>query len=214
MPLTRYESAERKQLKKNTTEGQKKFSPSYELPDFSISKVGNIFFINKSSESVLTLHNKFGFGRYLDEYLILSPYEVFFLSLLKGDIGLPYTTQELWRTFCEFCGPSIFPAHYAVYHHYRCNFWIVRDGTLFGSDFVLYCDHQELVHSSYMVSIVDEWSQIHELSRTLSRIAWSVNKTVILVRVSIPDDANIESHECIQSFQIEAISLKRIKFNS
>ena len=65
-----------------------------------------------------------------------------------------------------------------------------------------------------MVSIVDEWSQIHELSRTLSRIAWSVNKTVILVRVSIPDDANIESHECIQSFQIEAISLKRIKFNS
>lgn len=200
-------------ISKNAKQGNTcKFLPFSEVPEVKVSFNFSFFYIPKTDQSSIILFEQFGFGRFLGPYLVLTPYETYFLFLLKDDIGFN-DKQQLWELCCSLCGKNVFPIKYAVYHYYRCMLWVVRDGSLFGSDFVMYCDHQELVHSSYIVSIVDDWEDIHGVARELSRVAWNVKKTVVLVRVKRDSDLNLNNPDCLSKMEIEAVNLKRMKYN-
>lgn len=186
----------------------RRFLPSAAIPSVAIEFNGAFFSVPKGDPASEILFGTFGFGRFLGPLLVLSPYEAYFLTLaVGGDRG------RVWAQCCAMCGAGAFPVRYAVYHHYRCLLWVVRDGSLFGADFVLYSDHPDLVHSSYAVAVVDSWDGAEEEARALSRVAWNVKKAVVLVKVARNEDLDMSNPECIGKMEIEAVSLKRVKYN-
>ena len=50
-----------------------------------------------------------------------------------------------------------FPYQYAVYHHFRAKGYVVKDGTKFGCDFLLYKEGPPFYHAQYSVRIM--WPQ-------------------------------------------------------
>ena len=47
-----------------------------------------------------------------------------------------------------------FPYQYAVYHHFRAKGYVVKDGTKFGCDFLLYKEGPPFYHAQYSVRIM------------------------------------------------------------
>ena len=93
--------------------------------------------------------------------LILDPCEAFFLSFSLGcllikdskfPIELPIAT--LWEKFN--IDQRGFDVKYAVYHHFRRKNFVVKDGTKFGADFLLYKEGPPFYHASYSVRIVQQ----------------------------------------------------------
>lgn len=188
------------------------FSPDEELPSIVIDYLNNLFIVKETQIGRDKLFKSFGFGRYTGNYLILSPYEVFFLSLCGANLQFPCSQQDLWNICCNLCGKSIFPTHFAVYQYFRCRFFVVRDGCTFGCDFVLYEDHPDVVHSTFTVSILDNWDEMNRQIVLSTRVGWSVKKSSILVHVSIPDDVDLSDSKCISLLKIEALQVKRVNF--
>lgn len=73
-----------------------------------------------------------------EDVLRLSLEEAFFLNFALGSLVIKkdsvfLTVDEVWSLFTKTF--ENFAAHYAVYHHFRCEGWIVKSGMKFGSDF-------------------------------------------------------------------------------
>ena len=62
--------------------------------------------------------------------------------------------DALWRKFNQ-SNPN-FCEEYAVYHHFRSKGWVVKDGTKFGVEFLLYQEGPAFFHAQYSVKIVSE----------------------------------------------------------
>ena len=193
-----------------------KFMPKDPLPKLCIKKLSSFFTISNDDESHKILFNKFGFGRIQSNIFILSPYETMFLYQLQKDPKMiiiePQTDSfNLWNYCCSLCGPSIFPIHYAIYHYFRCRYWVVRDGSIYGFLFVLYSDHPNLVHSKYTVQLVNNWNNVWEIAPSVTRINWGIKKTSILVRVIVPLEVDYQNPDCISNFTIESMCIQRLE---
>lgn len=185
-----------------------KFEPVRDLPDFEIERYGPLFIVPDTCEHQELIFKTFCFGKFANNLLVLTPYEVFFINLLQGRENL----SELWQICSRMCKPGFFATRYAVYHHYRCKLWVVRDGSTFGGDFVLYKDHPDQVHSNYIVVVLDKWDDRDKRTIVASRVACSVKKQTLFVRIVIPDGCDLNNYECVQSFTLEDIVMKRVKF--
>ena len=199
---------------KSSREKQGRFLPDEEFPLIEIQFQDNLFIVPSSFEFRDLLYKTFCFGRYCGEELILSPYEVFFIKEVCNSISnLPFSVDELWNICCSFSRPEVFAKQYFVYRYYRTNMWVVRDGSVFGSQFVLYLDHPDLVHSSFLVNIIDDWSSIQKECLMESRIAWSLVKKCIICVIQITKkDIDYSSPKCLESMRLEAMDVKRLKF--
>jgi tRNA splicing endonuclease len=188
------------------------FTPQATLPSIEITEYGSLFIIPETCESRDSLFNKFVFGQKINNLLVLSPYEIFFLVMIQAEIHPQLDVQELWTRFSTLFAPGVFARNYAVYHYYRCALWVVRDGTVFGAHFMLYPDHPDIVHSQYAVVILDDWENRDQESVLASRIGWSVKKETIFVRVVIPEDADLTTPACLQTLEVEDLVIQRVKF--
>ena len=186
-----------------------KFNPGQELPPFKTEKHGALFCVTEHEPSDI-LFRTFCFGKFSAGLLVLSPYEVFFINCIDPRSGT--NLSNLWLECSRLCAPGVFATRYAVYHFYRCNLWVVRDGSTFGGDFVLYSDHPDVVHSKFIVIVLDTWDNKDQDLIMASRVGWSVKKEVIFVRVFVPDNADLSSPECLQQLVIEDVAIKRVKF--
>ena len=81
-----------------------------------------------------------------DRILPLSNYMLYFF--------FPNMLDALWRKFNQ--SNSNFCEEYAVYHHFRSKGWVVKDGTKFGVEFLLYQEGPAFFHAQYSVKIVSE----------------------------------------------------------
>jgi hypothetical protein len=63
----------------------------------------------------------------------------------------PLTLQQLWALFCGRI-PN-FPARYGVYKRFRDGGWVVREGSIFGADFVLYAKGPGWDHAPHCITV-------------------------------------------------------------
>ena len=122
-----------------------------------------------------------------DDVLILSHFDTFFLAYGLGCLRVTkdnafMSIDDLWSDFCakdpNFCHL------YAAYHHFRAKNWIVRDGTKFGNDFLLYKDGPPFYHASYSVRVqigasAMTWTEL----AALNRVTESAAKELIIVEI-------------------------------
>lgn len=186
-----------------------KFSPQKDLPEVKLEKYGAAFCV-RDTEVADVLFRAFGFGRMAKSVLVLSPYEVFFINCVEPRDGVDL--GSLWVECSRLCAPGVFATRYAVYHFYRCNFWVVRDGATFGGDFVLYSDHPDVVHSKYIVVVLDDWENVDQEVIVASRAGWAVKKEVVFVRVVVPEGVDVSTPDCLPEMSIEDVSIRRVKF--
>ncbi|KAK4986353.1 tRNA splicing endonuclease subunit sen2, partial [Elasticomyces elasticus] len=158
------------------------------------------------------------------EHLQLSPEEAFFLSYGLGVLRVTTTTTSiatttqslsttslftLFRTPPPFSPPHAhddpFPLSYAVYHHFRSLGWVVRPGTKFSCDYLLYNRGPVFSHAEFAVVIVPSythayWSSTCELRawkrererrpwhwlHCVNRVQSQVKKSLVLAYVEVP----------------------------
>jgi len=157
------------------------------------------------------------------EHFQLTMEEAFFLSYSLGALTVidptsksPIPNEKLLQLFRQsssfppLSNPSISPddsfmLNYVVYHHYRSLGWVVRGGSKFSCDFMLYNRGPVFTHAEFAVLILpsytDEywsrdaflqnyvkgkekrtWAWLHCINRVITQ----VKKTLILVYVDIP----------------------------
>ncbi len=143
--------------------------------------------------------------------VVLSPCESYFLSYALGclvvtaESGEELSLDDLWSTFCRNDRTNRFPYVYRAYHHFRAKGWVVKDGTQFGSDFLLYKHGPPFYHASYCV-LAETPSRVNPSSWRdlvgLNRVAESTGKELLIARVTRPatkktDDADCDGNEAI-----------------
>lgn len=187
------------------------FIPSKEIPTIEVKFSHGYFYTPESIEQRI-LSEHFGFGRWSGDKFILSPYEVYFLADVCESIIINMSKEELWSKCVSLFKSNLFQIHYFVYKFYRCNLWIIKDGSVFGSDFVLYSDHPSKVHSSFCINILPNWENVKNDIAITTRICWTVKKSEILCVVNCSKVTNILSSECIDEMSLQPICVKRAKF--
>ena len=176
--------------------------------------MASIFIISNDCEGKNIIFKNFGFGRKQNNIFILSPYEAMFIRQIQKDPDMINIEglndiNALWQYCCSLFAPTLFPIQYAIYHYFRCRYWVVRDGSIYGFLFVLYSDHPDQVHSAYTVQLVNDWNEVWEIAPSVTRINWGVKKTSLLV--VIPDECDLNDPNCISNFEIESMCLKRLE---
>jgi tRNA-splicing endonuclease subunit Sen2 len=188
------------------------------------------------------------------EHLQLSHEEAFFLvyglGILKiysddSDIVLPPPSLlSLFRRHSYFPPRSLsvlaepddpFMLSYAVYHHYRSLGWVVRAGTKFSVDYLLYNRGPAFSHAEFAVVVLPSYSHIYwsetEESRKavqaktgktwwwlhcVNRVQSQVKKNLMLCYVDIPPP--LEEHEksvqddigkLFARYKVRDVSIKR-----
>jgi tRNA-intron lyase len=188
------------------------FRPGEPFPVVKLSMDGVLFTVDNSLEGARNLFDNFGFGRVIRNALVLSPCEAVFISMINRESVEDFDVQSVWKLCSQLYPEGRFARIYSVYHYYRCGLWIVRDGSVYGADFVLYPDHPDLAHSKYLVKIFDNWENIDREGVLASRVGWGVKKATLFVKVSVPEGADFSDVDCIKTFQLENMSIKRLKF--
>ena len=152
------------------------------------------------------------------EHLQLMPEEAFFLSYGLGVLDVYQTDAPIDRSkplsnthlFNNFQKQAVFPAstniddlrpdnsfllHYAVYHHYRSLGWVVRPGSKFSADFLLYNRGPVFSHAEFAVMIIPEYSKNVQRAEknkdwwwlhSVNRVQSQVRKTLVLCYIEIP----------------------------
>ncbi|TGO25490.1 hypothetical protein BPAE_0079g00380 [Botrytis paeoniae] len=185
------------------------------------------------------------------EHFQLTMEEAFFLSYGLGALSVldPVTkvalsNQDLFSLFRKSSyfpptsNPSLstddpFLVNYVVYHHFRSLGWVVRGGTKFSVDYLLYNRGPVFSHAEFAVLILPSysdpywssgpflqnyvkgkqersWSWMHCINRVITQ----VKKTLILVYVDIPApvDGNMKENsvdELLGKYKVREVVLKR-----
>ncbi|KAF7940538.1 uncharacterized protein EAE98_000665 [Botrytis deweyae] len=185
------------------------------------------------------------------EHFQLTMEEAFFLSYGLGALTvldpvtkLALSNQDLFSLFRKSSyfpptsNPSLstddpFLVNYVVYHHFRSLGWVVRGGTKFSVDYLLYNRGPVFSHAEFAVLILPSysdpywssgpflqnyvkgkqersWSWMHCINRVITQ----VKKTLILVYVDIPApvDGNIKANgvdELLGKYKVREVVLKR-----
>ncbi|KAF5875859.1 putative trna-splicing endonuclease subunit protein [Botrytis fragariae] len=185
------------------------------------------------------------------EHFQLTMEEAFFLSYGLGALTvldpitkLALSNQDLFSLcrkssyFPPTSNPSLstddpFLVNYVVYHHFRSLGWVVRGGTKFSVDYLLYNRGPVFSHAEFAVLILPSysdpywssgpflqnyvkgkqersWSWMHCINRVITQ----VKKTLILVYVDIPApvDGNMKENsvdELLGKYKVREVVLKR-----
>lgn len=185
------------------------------------------------------------------EHFQLTMEEAFFLSYGLGALTIldpattsPISNQDLFTLFRKtsyfppVSNPGLstddpFLVNYVVYHHFRSLGWVVRGGTKFSVDYLLYNRGPVFSHAEFAVLIIPSysdpywssgpflenyvkgkqgrsWSWMHCINRVITQ----VKKTLILVYVDIPApvDGSVKENsvdELLQKYKVREIVLKR-----
>ncbi|ORX60756.1 hypothetical protein BCR36DRAFT_578840 [Piromyces finnis] len=162
------------------------------------------------------------------EYLQLDLQEAFFLKYALNCISIRdnhkvLSIDDCWKIFRNNISDSSdqFILKYVVYHYYRSQGWIVKEGLKYGVDYVLYQKGPAFSHSEYAVSIipvinnqdnqhnyVENMPSIHEINCT-NRVCNQVLKKLVYCYVVIPDNVNLDYVNCLKEYSIYEIRMKR-----
>ncbi|KAJ4805332.1 tRNA-splicing endonuclease [Rhynchospora pubera] len=155
-------------------------------------------FLLETVPEVANLLNGTSFGTELGtsngskRYFQLTPEETFYLhhSLKCLKVDDLIDVNDLWNFMRN--RNELFPIYYRAYMHLRSKNWVVKSGTKFGVDYVVYRHRPELVHSEYAVIVDWEnekgekeggrlriWSDLHCAIRLCNGVA----KAVLLLNV-------------------------------
>jgi tRNA-intron lyase len=146
------------------------------------------------------------------DVLVLDHYDAFFLSFGVGCLrvskdGHFLSIDDLWSDFCR--RDVHFRPRYAAYHHFRAKTWIVRDGTKFGNDFLLYKDGPPFYHASYSVRVRTSEMSWTELS-ALNRVTESAAKELLIAHVC--EDASkraVSAADYLDSVTVSELLVRR-----
>ena len=152
------------------------------------------------------------------EVLILDNFEAFFLAYGLGCLLVKNASSDddlmsidaLWSHFCK--SDANFRHRYAAYHHFRAKNWIVRVGTKFGNDFLLYKEGPPFYHASYSVRVQKNGSDPTNLTwselSALNRVTESAAKELLIVEV---DEKNSKIKEdCSPNEYLNNVSVKEV----
>lgn len=157
---------------------------------------------------------------------VLTMHEAFFLnhalrrlSILTPSSGDPLGLESCWNLFRNYyknvCSSIDFAVQYAVYYYFQSRGWIVKEGTNFGVDFLLYANSPSMEHSQFAVYICYDHSTRSSSNRwatllTLHRVLQSAGKELVLAYVSATDTTELafKLPNCIQSMSIVTRSFK------
>lgn len=167
-----------------------------------------------SEEEIIDLENE------TSKLLQLSLCEAFFLAfglgclIVKNHEDKEMNIDDLWTSFNE--KQKEFPFQYAVYHHFRCKGYVVKDGTKFGTDFLLYKDGPAFYHAQYSVRICKNSQPLNwEFVSGLNRVSESAAKELLLAQISdgdydqIKDLTDLSLREKLNSVQISEMLIRR-----
>jgi len=160
------------------------------------------------------------------EFLCLSFEEAFFLSFGLGCLTVksedkPMKIIDMWQTFCS--RHKTFPEMYTVYHYLRSKGWVVRSGSLFGADFVLYKDGMPFFHASHCVYVhlIDEeslsspefsatwqWKYLSCINRVHERIAKDTLFCFVVKPKDFADD-ELSSPRCLRRLRVMEFMIRR-----
>ncbi|KZT37943.1 hypothetical protein SISSUDRAFT_986972 [Sistotremastrum suecicum HHB10207 ss-3] len=185
------------------------------------------------------------------EHLQLTLPEAFFLvwglgclTIVDPNTHMPMSLGAVWGSFQNAYSPSPSPSpglisrldnpfliNYLVYHHYRSLGWIVKSGTKFCVDILLYKRGPVFSHAEFAILVIpvyenaaDQKSSPFDLPNagpiswtwlgTINRVNSQVQKTVILTYVVIPSSTSVSSDDrrtpaCLSRFSLREVPLKR-----
>ncbi|OQO15285.1 hypothetical protein B0A48_00668 [Cryoendolithus antarcticus] len=202
-----------------------------------------------------------------EEHLQLTLEETFFLAYglgvldialppgvqtVDGPSPLPSPTMTFSHLFHTFAAHSTFPAqpsdqwlspanpfflHYATYHHFRSLGWVVRPGTKFSCDYLLYNRGPVFSHAEFAIIIIPafedeywrtlegvklrgdqkerDWWWLHCINRVQSQ----VKKTLVLCYVVVPPpmkggrEREVGVAEVLRRYKVREFVLKRWSMN-
>ena len=110
-----------------------------------------------------------------------------------------------------------FPYFFKAYSHLRMKNWVVRSGSQYGVDFIVYRHHPSRVHSEYGVLVLSEeedkkdrngrlrvWSDVHCTTRLLGSVA-----KILLVLYINKNGNSDDSPSCLANYTIEERTITR-----
>lgn len=159
------------------------------------------------------------------EHLQLTPEEAFFLSWGLGALDIqnaskaatpaatPLSALEQLQLYLSHATCPVQPLalalkadnqfllNYVVYHHFRSLGWVVRPGSKFATDYLLYVRGPVFSHAEFAVMILPEYAETdaqYERRRDwwwlhcVNRVQTQVRKSLVLVYVKVPEDDAVE----------------------
>ncbi|KAH6719360.1 hypothetical protein BKA61DRAFT_275159 [Leptodontidium sp. MPI-SDFR-AT-0119] len=166
------------------------------------------------------------------EHVQLTLEEAFFLSYALGaltvvdpDTNAPISNEDLFYLarktsyFPPQVNPSLSPddpfmINYVVYHHFRSLGWVLRSGTKFSVDYMLYTRGPVFTHAEFAILVLPSYTDPYWRSnpflenyvkgkekRTwawlscINRVITQVKKTLILTYVDIPRPVDVEEEK-------------------
>ncbi|ESZ94150.1 hypothetical protein SBOR_5471 [Sclerotinia borealis F-4128] len=196
-----------------------------------------------ASDEEMVIEDKEHFQLTMEEAFFLS-YGLGALTVLDPVTKSAITNQDLFSLFRKssyfppVSNPSLstddpFLVNYVVYHHFRSLGWVVRGGTKFSVDYLLYNRGPVFSHAEFAVLILPSysdpywssgpflqnyvkgkqeksWSWMHCINRVITQ----VKKTLILVYVDIPAPVDGSAKEnnvdrLLQKYKVREVVLKR-----
>ena len=189
------------------------------------------------------------------EHLQLNPSEAFFLVYALGiltihhpSISTPIPTPDLFTLFrSQSYFPPLPPASlqsddpfllsYMVYHHFRSLGWVVRPGTKFAVDWLLYLRGPVFSHAEFAVIILPAytnayWRSTPDLEKRtkkkesrswwwlhcVNRVQSQVKKSLVLVYVEVPAPSQLRDADgengldiglFLKQYRVRELNLKR-----
>jgi len=170
------------------------------------------------------------------EHLQLTLAEAFFLSYALGALRILDPTSstaipvsELLPLFRTSRSPDDpFLLSYVAYHHYRSLGWVVKSGSKFAVDYLLYERGPAFRHAEFAIVLLPAYDESYDEEtkrratkpwywlHNINRVCTHVQKTLILTYVRIPpladfaaDDENTPIDTILKRYSIREVSIRR-----
>jgi tRNA-splicing endonuclease subunit Sen2 len=145
--------------------------------------------------------------------LILLPEEAFFLihqikCLEVKDLNEKVVTAEqLWKFYCE--AKYDFVETYVAYLYLKSKNWVIKAGTKFGGNFLLYKHNPQFYHATFVVRVVRDQRTCYE-HQSLERISETTKKCMIYIEVYFPEGIEpCDYLKNLQKFTVKEVAFKR-----
>ncbi|KAL5290990.1 TSEN2 family protein [Megaselia abdita] len=154
------------------------------------------------------------------ETLVLSYEEAFFLMYFLEVLEITdakdriLSPEELFTKFNEL--NSYFTRRIVAYIYLKSKNWIIRDGTKFGSDFLIYKKSIRIFHASFIVHVIEESPKSQKDLQGHHRTAENSAKDLLYLTVHPPEDDNGEkvTLDSLEKFKVTELIVRRFNFVS
>lgn len=150
------------------------------------------------------------------ETLILTYEEAFFLMYflevleIKDTEGKVLTSEELFAKFNEL--DPYFTRRIVAYIYLKSKNWIIRDGTKFGSNFLIYKKSIRIFHASFIVHVIPDSSKSQKELQGHHRTAENAAKDLLYLTVHPPEGDN--SIQSLDKFKVTELIVRRFNLVS